>query len=120
MNIKLDQNLPISLAEVFREFGHDAHSVLDEGLSGHSDAEVADAARKEGRMLVTLDRGFGDIRAYPPGSHSDVVVMRAAEQRPSVLAALVRAFLREHDLVALAGCNVVVQDDAVRVRRPAT
>jgi hypothetical protein len=23
----------------------------------------------ENRLLVTLDRGFGDVRPYPPGSH---------------------------------------------------
>lgn len=30
-------------------------------------------------MLITLDRGMGDIRAYPPGSHAGIVVLRLAD-----------------------------------------
>ncbi len=27
----------------------------------------------EERVLITLDRGVGEIRAYPPGSHARIV-----------------------------------------------
>jgi hypothetical protein len=54
-------------------------------------------------MLVTLDRGFGDIRAYPPGSHPGIVVVSTSDESPSALAELLVSFLAEHDLTALAG-----------------
>jgi hypothetical protein len=31
-------------------------------------------------VLITLDRGMGDIRAYPPGSHAGIVVLRLTDQ----------------------------------------
>lgn len=34
MKLKLDENLPNELALVFRNAGHDAVTVLDQGLSG--------------------------------------------------------------------------------------
>lgn len=44
-------------------------------------------------MLVTFDLGFGDIRAYPPASHSGVVLLRLADQRPDVVADVLGRFL---------------------------
>ena len=34
MRVKLDENLPIQLKRLFTESGHDAATVVDEGLGG--------------------------------------------------------------------------------------
>lgn len=34
MRFKLDENLPVEMAEFFRSYGHDAQTVLDKKLSG--------------------------------------------------------------------------------------
>ena len=41
MRVKLDENLPIQLKRLFTESGHDAATVVDEGLGGASDTEIA-------------------------------------------------------------------------------
>ena len=66
MRFKIDENLHEDVAEALRKDGHDAQSVFDEGLRGRPDPEIAEAARREGRALVTLDLDFGNIREYPP------------------------------------------------------
>ncbi|HKQ29860.1 MAG TPA: DUF5615 family PIN-like protein [Burkholderiales bacterium] len=38
MKFKLDENLPIALVTLFASIGHDADTVPQEGLTGHSDA----------------------------------------------------------------------------------
>lgn len=43
MRFKLDENLPIQLKHHFKESGHDAVTVLDQGMGGAVDAEVASA-----------------------------------------------------------------------------
>jgi hypothetical protein len=45
-------------------------TVLDEQLGGHKDSVVVQAATDDDRMVITLDRGVGDIRNFPPGSHA--------------------------------------------------
>jgi len=37
VKIKLDENLPVELANDFRMLGHDADTVYDEGLGGAED-----------------------------------------------------------------------------------
>ena len=67
MRFKLDENLPFQLKDLFTGSGHDAVTVLDEGIGGATDAAVARACIAEERALVTQDLDFADIRAYPPG-----------------------------------------------------
>ncbi|MGO9260144.1 MAG: DUF5615 family PIN-like protein [Bryobacteraceae bacterium] len=56
-------------------------------LSGAKDETVATTSRSEGRVLVTLDLDFANIRAYPPGEHTGIVVLRVKRQdKPTVLA----------------------------------
>ncbi len=67
MRVKLDENLSRHLKPAIAALGHDAVTVGDEGLLGEPDTAVGRAARSEGRMLLTLDVEFGDLRKYPPG-----------------------------------------------------
>ncbi len=53
MRVKLDENLPIQLKHLFTESGHDAATVVDEGLGGALDEAIASACITEERVLVT-------------------------------------------------------------------
>ena len=80
MRFKLDENLPIQLSRLFTESGHDAVTVLDQGMGGAADSDVASACLDEDRILVTQDMDFADIRTYPPRQHPGIVVFRLASQ----------------------------------------
>lgn len=118
MRFKLDENLPTGLAAQLTVRGHDADTVIDEGLDGHPDPIVVAAATEAERMLVTLDRGIGDLRRYPPGSHAGVLVLRPTSQDPASVLDLVDRLLQTHGLDDLAGCVVIVEPRRVRIRRP--
>jgi predicted nuclease of predicted toxin-antitoxin system len=118
VRLKLDENVPRSAKDVLEQFDHDCTTVVDEGLGGATDAQVAGAAAHEGRMLVTLDRGFGDIRAYPPGAHPGIVVVHATDQRAENVRRLLQRFLMTTDFADLERCTVIVEDNRVRVRHP--
>ncbi len=118
MRLKLDENLPADLADEFTQRGHDVDTVLDEHLGGRTDPVVVRAASDENRMVITLDRGVGDIRSFPPGSHAGVVVLRPVSQDPASILKLMSRLLTAHDVAAFSRCVVVVEPDRVRVRRP--
>lgn len=65
MRIELDENLPESEAQLLRNDGHDVDPARAEALQGKHDSEVLQAAARADRLLVTLDRGLGDVRRYP-------------------------------------------------------
>jgi predicted nuclease of predicted toxin-antitoxin system len=46
MKIKLDENLPLRLAILLKDLGHDAHTLQDESLMGHADREIGKRRRR--------------------------------------------------------------------------
>ena len=71
-----------------RDSGFD--TVGDEGLSGSDHEAVANRSRSEKRVLITLDLDFANIRAYPPGEHSGIIVLRMKRQDKATVLVYVR------------------------------
>jgi hypothetical protein len=64
-----------------------------------------------------MDRGFGDIRRYPPGTHAGILVLRIDDQAAPAVARTVEELLGVVDLEELSGCVAVFRDGDLRVRR---
>jgi predicted nuclease of predicted toxin-antitoxin system len=118
MNLKLDENLSLMLKPVLGSLGHDVLTAADEGLLSRPDEDVALAAKRERRMLFTLDVDLADLRKYPPGSHPGIVLFRPPTLGPLTVNRFVAGFARGADLPSLAQCLVVVEPGRTRVRRP--
>jgi predicted nuclease of predicted toxin-antitoxin system len=118
VRIKLDENLPESAQSALADAGHDTDTAHAEGLDGADDPEVLAGAAADGRLLITLDRGLGDIRTYPPGSHGGVLVIRLDHQSPREIRRAVDRISTSVDLDDLARCIAVWRDGELRVRRP--
>ena len=71
---------------MLRQVGYDAITVLGQHLAGAPDSDIASVCQKEGRILITLDTDFADIRAYPPAQFPGLIVLRLHSQdEPHVL-----------------------------------
>jgi predicted nuclease of predicted toxin-antitoxin system len=101
MRIKLDESLPSSIVGLLEKRCIEADTVIGEKLQGASDSRVLEAARQTDRLLLTLDRGFGDIRRYPPGTHPGIIVLRLEDQSASSVATAIENLLDAHDLATL-------------------
>jgi len=118
VTFKLDENLSRHLKAELNALGFDALTVADEGLLSRPDREIAEAARVEGRVLLSLDLDFADLIKFPPGSHPGIVVFRPAKFGPGAVSQFVREFVGAHNLRELTGCLVIVDPGRVRIRRP--
>ena len=118
MKLKLDENLSRHLKPALVELGHDVLTASDEDLLSRPDVEVAKCAAREGRIVLTLDIGFADLRKYPPGSHPGIILFRPVSLGPLSVNRFVGDFIRSTDLSAFSGCVAVVEPHGVRVRRP--
>lgn len=117
MKVKLDENLPRSLVGILLSAGHDTDSVAAEGLTGADDQTVFASAQDAGRLLVTLDRGFGDIRRYEPGTHAGIVVLRLPDESAAAVVRVLRRVMVQHDLADLSGTIAIVEPARLRIRR---
>jgi predicted nuclease of predicted toxin-antitoxin system len=118
VKFKLDENLPASSTAILASAGHDVDTVADEGLVGAPDHDVVAAATAAGRILVSLDRGLGDIRAYPPGSHASMVVLRLSDQSAATASKAISDLTTLTNPESLAGAVAVLQRGLLRIRHP--
>lgn len=118
MKIKLDENLPSSLAAALRNVGRDVDAVGDEGLSGAVDDDVWAAAQRDGRFLVTQDLDFSDIRKFTPGTHAGLLLVRVPDVEQWRVGEYVIAWLQGSDVESWRGCFVVGTPAKLRVVRP--
>ena len=118
MKLKLDENLPTELADLLSVGGHDVPTVPGESLTGRDDAAIFRAAAREGRMLLTQDLDFSDLRQFKPGTHPGTVLVRLRDPSRRRLVARMRQVLETEPIESWAGCFVVVSDRRLRIRRP--
>ncbi len=117
MKFKIDECLPHELCERFRKEGHDVQSVHAENLTGADDCIVIAAARREDRILVTLDVRLANIRRKEIEAGPGIVLVRLVKEgRRAASAAISRAIPVLQEL-PFAGRVVVVTETRVRVRR---
>ena len=116
MLFKLDGNLPRALLRLFAEEGHDAVTVTEQGLSGAGDPRIASVCRSEGRVLVTLDMDFADIRVYPPQYYPGLVVFRLGKHGPRRVVEVATRLLEMLPGESLQGQLWIVEDSRVRIR----
>lgn len=105
LQFKVDENLPGEVVDLLREYGHDALSVLDQRLGGAEDPEVAKVCRGEGRILISLDAGFGDIRSYQPGDYPGIVVLRLQSQEKHRILDVVRRLIPAFEVERIQGSS---------------
>jgi len=75
MKFKLDENFGRSIQEVLEQSGHDARTVQEEHLQGAADPKIFEAAKSEGRILITMDHGFGNVLLYDHTEAAGVAVI---------------------------------------------
>ena len=80
MKFKVNENLPIEVAQCLRSAGYDAMTVLEQIMGGETDTNLYQVCQQEERILVTLDLDFSDIRTYPPGESAGIIVLRFSRQ----------------------------------------
>ena len=116
MKFKLDENLPAELLDDLRAAGHEADSVPGEQLTGAADTALLDHVRREGRVLLTMDKGIGDLRAYPPHLHAGIVLFRPPSSGRSTVLGFVRRHLPVLFERALSGHLLVITERSARMR----
>ena len=117
MHIKVDEDLPPIAAEWLRNKGYEASTVIDQNMGGWKDDELWRAVQMEQQFLLTADKGFGDIRIYPPGTHGGVLLLRPDEDGIRPILKLLETILEQVDLAQLAGTIAVATPRGLRIRK---
>lgn len=121
MRFKLDENFGTRTQQLFRDAGHEVHTVRDQALEGCSDQHLYQVCCSEKYCLVTLDLDFADVTRFPPREASGLVVIRVP-RNPSLplLQQLVRQFLRALTQMSVEKELWIVEIGRIRVHQSKT
>jgi predicted nuclease of predicted toxin-antitoxin system len=106
MRIKLDENVGLIGVSLLESEGHDVKTVAEQQMSGATDERLYETCRDESRVLVTLDRDFGQIIRFPPELTAGIIVLECKGRlsptmilaRLAEVATLLRSRLIDHEL----------------------
>jgi predicted nuclease of predicted toxin-antitoxin system len=116
MKFKIDENLPIEVAEIFRQAVYEAATVHDQNLVGENDHTLALVCQSERRALIILDTDFADIRSYPPGQYAGLVVLRLKQQDKGSVLKVVTRLIKALATEELERYLWIVDENRIRVR----
>lgn len=118
MHIKVDEDIPPIAAVYLQEHGYTASTVVAQGMGGWKDEALWQAVQADQQFLLTADKGFGDVRRHPPGSHAGILLLRPDEDGIRAILDLLQMVLAQVDIAQLAGTIAVATPRGLRIRRP--
>ena len=116
MKFKVDENLPEELSQLFRDAGWDSRTVVDQDMGGEVDQRLASVCRDEERVLVTFDRGFANIRAYPLAGTPGLIVFRLRSQDKRHVLAIAARLIGALEERPIGSELWIVHEDRIRIR----
>ncbi len=108
-----DECIHTDLIEALKINGHLVQTVHDVGLSGATDAEIFNHAVSNSLILLTFDRGFGDIFTYNISKSVGLVIELIGSMNKTEIVDIAIAFFSlEYDL---KGKLVIIGINKIRI-----
>ncbi len=119
MKFLIDEDLPHSIVQFLKRYGHEAFDVRDIGLRGAKDSAIAAYAQNKGMCIVTGDYDFADIRNYPPAGYDGIVVLSFPNDTAvSFILRLLEGFLKDEKPASdISGKLAIVEPGQIRIRK---
>ena len=73
----IDECVSLQTQLFIERLGFNVENVKHLGVKGAIDKDVFQLAQEKGEILITNDKGFGDLRKYPPSFHNGVILIKA-------------------------------------------
>lgn len=113
MRFLVDECVGPSVASWLRENNHDAKSAYED-CRGWADERILETARSEGRIVVTMDKDFGDMVFRMKLPHCGIILLRSGF--PSIakkISMMQMALTLPEDQIS--GRFIVVTETAIRI-----
>ena len=114
----IDEDMPRSTGRILKQRGYDVRDIRDYGLRGAEDKKIYEFAQREKAVILTGDRGFGNILHFPLGKHFGIVVVHFPNEMPTIEA---NRYLVERleDLSKddFKGSLIIIEPKKIRIRR---
>jgi predicted nuclease of predicted toxin-antitoxin system len=116
MKFFVDECVYSVTTQLLRSRQHDVVTAQDAGLSGRPDEEILAYAVEHGRILITIDMDFSNIRRFPPHSYIGIIVLKIRPRSVAEIHKVLEQVLRDLDEEQLSKSLVMIDRGKYRVR----
>ncbi len=113
--ILADECINTDIITMLRNRGFNVLAAKEAGLSGKSDEDVFDFAQKSKRILLTFDRGFGDIFRFKIRESSGVILLLIHNMSRAEIIDIPLTFFSVLSKRNLAGKLVIIGKHKIRI-----
>jgi len=117
MKILADHCVYGKTVKLLRAQGHTVLTLKEMGQANAPDPQVLALAQSLDAVLVTNDKGFGNILTYPPGRYGGIIVLRITATNQRRVHEILLDFLKTRDRETLRKALVVIDARTCRIRR---
>jgi len=114
----LDEDMPRSTGATLERHEYDVRDIRDYGLRGAEDEKIYEFAQSEEAVILTGDKGFGNILRFPLGRHFGIVVVHFPNEMPSI--EVNRHLLQRFEDLAeddFKGNLIIIEPRKIRIKR---
>lgn len=115
MKFLADENMDVAIVERLRQDGHQVWYVA-EMEPGIPDDEVLALANREGAILITADRDFGELVFRLRYLATGIILIRLAGLSISAKCDIISTTIQEHELELLSAFAVLAPT-SIRIRK---
>jgi len=115
MNFLIDESVDFPIILHLRESGHHVISILEDH-PGQPDEFVLNLAQQERRVLITIDKDFGELIFRLKKVHSGVILLRVEKLTSLEKAKLLISTIEQHEK-ELINSFTVIREKFIRIRK---
>jgi predicted nuclease of predicted toxin-antitoxin system len=113
MRFLVDECTGPAVAQWLRLQNHDVVSVFDE-IRGADDRDVIQKAFEQNRILITIDKDFGELVFREKKPHKGVILLRLEDERHANKISVLQRLIEKYEK-SLSGNFIVVTETTVRI-----
>jgi predicted nuclease of predicted toxin-antitoxin system len=114
----IDEDMPRSTGSILKQRGYDVRDIRDYGLRGAEDQKIYEFAQREQAVVLTGDRGFGNILRFPLGRHFGIVVAHFPNEMPTLeINRYLIERLEDLSVDDFQGNLIIIEPGKIRIRR---
>lgn len=117
MKIPADHCVYGKTVRILKEHGYEVLTLKELNKTDATDDEVLRSAVALDAVLLTNDKGFGNVFQYPPASHRGIILMKINLRNDISVHEILLDFLRKHEQQQLRGTLAVIDGKSCRTRR---
>jgi predicted nuclease of predicted toxin-antitoxin system len=116
MKILVDAGVGRAVTQALEELGHDVSDAAIR-FPRIEDISLLDTANAEERLVITMDKDFGELAFLAGLPHAGILLLRMDDASGAEKAEAVKAIFQKHG-DKLAGAFAVYHKKRLRIRRP--